>query len=172
MLSTLIRKLCPLLTIAVATVGCGKKIVDNNKIQNGRTTENQELPSVYVIRLDGRETSRKNYHLISDAQFNIPDRLFVRHGNTRGKIVEISHDVNEHDSEDYFYKCIYVPSIEPSEMILSKCVDYDDDDFGDVSNNTFTLYKNDIIQMRFTGDRADDLVVEAVYSMNWIYSQN
>ncbi len=168
MLTMLTRKLCPLLSLAIATIGCGKKITDA-ETKPGRTSENQELPSAYVIKLDGSQASRKNYYLTEDAQFKVPDRLLVRAGNTAGKIVEIAHDVNEYDSEDYFYKCSYKAAPNPNEMILDKCVDYDGDDFGDVSNHVFTLYKNRVLQMRFAGAPSADLIVEAIYSMNWVY---
>lgn len=167
MLTTLTRKLCPLMSLAIATIGCGKKVTDA-ETQAARNTENQELPSAYVIRLDGSQASRKNYKMIDDAQFKIPDRLVVRSGSTAGKTVEVAYDVNEFDSDDFQFKCMYVPSSNPSQMTLSKCVDYDNDDFGDVSEQTFTLRHNDIIQMRFTGAPASDLVVEAIYTMKWI----
>lgn len=167
MLTTLTRKLCPLMSLAIATIGCGKKATEPDT-QAARNTENQELPSAYVIKLDGSQTSRKNYAMPGDAQFKIPDRLVVRSGSTAGKIVEIAYDVNSYDSDDYQFKCTYVPSGSPSQMDLSSCVDYDNDDFGDVSEHTFTIRKNDLIQMRFTGAPASDLVVEAIYSMKWI----
>jgi hypothetical protein len=167
MLTTMTRKLCPLLSLAIATIGCGKKVTDADS-QSAHNTENQELPSAYVIRLDGSQASRKNYSMIDDAQFKIPDRLVVRAGSTAGKTVEVAYEVNEFDSDDFQFKCMYVPSANPSQMALDKCVDYDNDDFGDVSEQKFTLHKNDIIQMRFTGAPASDLVVEAIYTMKWI----
>lgn len=167
MLTTLTRKLCPLMSLAIATIGCGKKVTDP-EAQPARNTENQELPSAYVIKLDGSQSSRKDVKMAGDAQFKIPDRIVVRSGSTAGKIVEIAYDVNEYDSDDYQFKCTYVPSSSPSQMNLSSCVDYDNDDFGDVSEHTFTLHKNDLIQMRFTGAPASDLVVEAIYTMKWI----
>lgn len=167
MLLTLTRKLCPLMSLAIATIGCGKKIAEQ-KTTTARLTENQELPSAYVIRLDGTEGSRKNYTIPRPTQFEIPERLKVRQGNTTNKIVEIAYDVNQFDSEDFQFKCMYVPSPNPSEMTLSKCVDYDGDDFGNVSGHKFALRFKDIVQMRFTGAPASDLVVEAIYSMNWI----
>lgn len=171
MLTTLTRKLCPLLSLAIITIGCGKKITQDQSLPI-RSRENQEIPSAYLIEIDGSQTSRKNYFLSYNAQFRIPDRLLVKQGNTNGKVVEIAYDVNQFDNDDYFFKCIYVASPNPAEMNLNKCVDYDDDDFGDVSNNTFTLYKNDIIQMRFTGAPSSDLVIEAIYSMTWMYPKN
>lgn len=167
MLTTLTRKLCPLMSLAIATIGCGKKVNDADT-QSARNTENQELPSAYVIRLDGSQASRKNFKMIEDAQFKVPDSIVVRAGSASGKSVEVAYNVNEFDSDDYDFKCMYVPSATPSRLSLTKCVDYDGEDLGDVSNETFRLYKNDLIQMRFTGAPASDLVVEAIYSMRWI----
>lgn len=167
MLTTLTRKLCPLMSLAIATIGCGKKVNDTGG-KPTRNTENQELPSAYVIRLDGSQASRKNTKMIEDAQFKVPDAVIVRSGSSAGKSVEVAYNVNEFDSEDFDFKCMYVPSGTPSRLSLTKCVDYDGEDLGDVSNETFRLYKNDIIQMRFTGAPASDLVVEAIYTMKWI----
>lgn len=167
MLATVTRKLCPLMTLAIATIGCGKKINDADA-QPARQTENAEIPSAYVIRLDGSNTSRTYERIPQNAQFKIPERLNVQAGDTANKIVEIAYEVNEYDPDDYLYKCSYKSSSVPHEMVLDKCVDYDDHDFGDVSEQTFTLYRNDIIQMRFTGASASDVVVEAIYSMKWL----
>jgi hypothetical protein len=166
MLMTFARKLCPLLTLAVATMSCGKKIQDQNATPS-RQTQNQTIPSTYIIELDGAEASRKNYFMPQYGQFEIPDRLKVRSGLTINKVVEIAYEVNKYENDDFQFKCIYVASANPSEMILSDCVDYDGDSFGDVSGHIFGLRKDDIIQMRFTGASAQDLVVEVFYSINW-----
>lgn len=167
MLNNLTRKLCPLMYLAIATMGCGKKITEP-KSRPASQTQNQELPSIYIIRLDGSQASRKNFSVPGPAQFEIPDRLVVRQGSTIKKVVEVAYDVNEFDSDDYQFKCSYYSSYSQQEMILTRCVDYDGNDFGDLSGQKFTLRYNDIIQMRFTGAPSSDLVVEAVYSMKWI----
>lgn len=167
MLTALTRKLCPFVSLAIATVGCGKKITDPES-QGARQTENQELPSAYVLRLDGSETSRKNFPMVRSANFRIPDKLKVREGNTSGRIVEIAYDVNPYDSEDYEFKCSYIASANPSEMVLTSCVNYDNDDYGDVSNEEFRLYKDDLMQMRFADSAPrNGFIVEAVFSMKW-----
>ena len=167
MLNTLTRKLCPLMSLAIATIGCGKKITEPTSTPV-RQTENQELPSAYVLTINGLENSRKNYWLPQPAQFEVPKRLRVNQGSTLQKAVEIAFDVNEFDSDDYQFKCSYIPSTETTEMRLNNCVDYDGNDFGDITGHQFSLRTNDIIQIRFTGARADDLEVDAVFSMKWI----
>jgi hypothetical protein len=167
MLTTLTRKLCPLLSLAIASLGCGKKIADA-ETQSGRSRDNQELPSTHVLRLDGSQVSRKLFFMPEDVNFKVPDRLRVLIGQTTGKQVEISYEVNEYDRDDFQFKCTYTASHNPSEMILDKCVDYHDYDFGDVSGHTFGLRQNDAIEMKFTGANASDMVVDAIYSMKWI----
>jgi hypothetical protein len=167
MLITLTRKICPLMTLAIATIGCGKKITQADA-RPGNSTENQEIPSTFVIGLDGSSQSRKEVRLPESARFYIPDRLQVLSGNTNGKFVEIAYDVDEDDDDFYRFKCAYVSSINPYEMTLDKCVNDDEIDYGDVSNYEFPLKRNAIIQMRFTGAPAQDLNVEAIYSMKWI----
>jgi hypothetical protein len=167
MLTTLTRKLCPLLSLAIASLGCGKKITDA-QTQPGRSRDNQEIPSTYILRLDGPQVSRKIFFMPADVNFKVPDRLRVLTGQTAGKKVEISYEVNEYDHDDYQFKCIYNASHNPSEMILDKCVDYHNYDFGEVSGHTFGLRQNDAIEMKFTGGMTSDLVVDAIYSMKWI----
>ncbi len=167
MLNILIRKLWPLMSLAIATAGCGKKITESTS-SIVRQTENQQLPSSYVISLYGLESSKRNYWLPRPAQFEIPNRLRVSKGSTFQKGVEIAFDVNEFDSDDFQFKCIYTPSSDTSEMRLKNCEDYDGNDFGNVSDYQFSLRSNDIIQIRFSGARSDDLEVSAVFSMNWI----
>lgn len=167
MLNSLSRKLCPFLSLAFATLSCGKKI-NEPKAGPARQTENQEIPSTYVLQIDGKISSLVSYRLPRPAQFEIPQKLSVLQGNPFGKQIDIAYDVNEFDSEDIQFKCTYISSANPTEMILSHCQDYEGDDFGDVTGQKFTLRFNDIIQLKFTGAPAPDLVVDAIYSMKWI----
>ena len=167
MLKNLTYKFWPLVYLALATFGCGKKIAEPSN-QSSFQIENQELPATYVVRLDGSMESRRNYLMPLPAQFEIPDRLRIKSGSSLNKVVEISYDVNEFDDDDFQFKCSYAASVNSNEMILKNCVDYDGDDFGDISGHQFGLRSNDIIQLRFTGASSTDLVVEAIYSMNWI----
>lgn len=167
MLATLTRKLCPLMTLAIATIGCGKKIGETQD-SPARQHQNQEIPAAYVVRLDGSSNSWKNYTMPKPTHFVVPDRLKVRTGNSTGKSVEIAHDVNPYDSDDFHVKCTYTASSIPSEFRLSGCVDFEGRDFGDVSDFIFRLDEGDLIQIRFKGANASDVIVDAVYSMEWI----
>lgn len=167
MLTILTRKLCPLMSLAIATIGCGKKITEEqSKPQN--TTLGQTIPSTYVIQLDGSQSSRKNYTLPADTKFEVSDKIKVRKGSTVGRTVEIAHNVSIYDNDDFDFKCIYKSSGNPVEMILDKCVDYYNRDYGDMTGQIQTLRRGQIIQMRFAGPSAVDVIVEAVYSMDWV----
>lgn len=166
MLKLFSKKLCPLLSLALATVSCGKK-ASQPQSSSAQNRSNQELPSAYIIRLDGSESSRKQIRLTGSANFEIPVSLKVRSGDTTGKSIEISYDVSEQSSDRYQFKCSYKPSTDPAELALSYCADQSNNDFGDVSGQLFTLYKDDIIQIKFTGARSSDLIVEAIYTMKW-----
>ena len=166
MLTILTRKLCPLMSLAIASVGCGKKI-NEPKSELSRQTEGQKVPSAYVMRLDGSKASTSLYAIPGDATFLIPDKLIVRSGSTTSKEVEVSYNIDEFDTEIYDYKCIYIATSNPSYMKLEKCIDYNGSDFGDVSEARFSLEKHQLIQMKFTGARASDLVVESIHTMNW-----
>ena len=167
MLNTLTQKLSPLMSLIFITAGCGKNFIDSNA-KEAELIQNQELPSMYVLLLDGSVSSRKNYPMPMSAQFEIPRQLKVKKGTTQGKVVEVVFDVNEFDSDDYQFKCSYVASFNSGELVLNKCVDFYGYDFGDVSQHKFTLHFKDIIQIKFTGASAQDLAVDAIFSMNWI----
>lgn len=167
MLKSLTKKLCPLMSLAITTLSCGKKISESHA---GPTiqTQNQVLPSSYVLRLDGLGASWQQTRLPKNAQFEVPSRIRVRAGDSVNKVVELSFDVNNYDSEDFQFKCIYQGVPSEADLILDKCINYDGDHLGDVRGYIFTLYQNDIIQINFTGDTAQDLIVDAVFSMRWI----
>jgi hypothetical protein len=166
MLSTLIRKLCPLMTLAVATIGCGKKIA-NPDSEAANNTQNSETPSAYILRLDTTQASSKLFISPGDANFYMPTKLNVRSGSASGKEIQISYEVNEYDNDDFAYRCYYVPSLNPSEMKLNYCQNYLNQDLGDVSSYKFLIKKDYITEMKVIGSPTSDLVVETIYTMEW-----
>jgi hypothetical protein len=153
------------MTLIFTMIGCGKKISEP-KSKPEQRDDHLELPAAYVVQLDGAQNSMKNYYMPKTAQFEIPERMKVRKGNTAGQIVEIAYQVNPYDSEDYQFKCSYSATANPTELVLTQCED-ERGDFGDVTGQEFGLYQKDIIQVRFKGTAASDMVVEAIYTMEW-----
>ena len=164
MLNLLTRKLCPFVSLAIATVGCGKKISESDTVPS-RTTENQELPATMVIELDGAQSSSKTHSMPRNGTFELPSRLLVT-GNATNKTVEIIYDLDRYDNNYYQFKCSYV-AVAANDMRLSRCQDSYGGNFGNVAGAIFNLYKGDQIKMRFVGTQATDLKVEAAYTVDW-----
>jgi hypothetical protein len=166
MLLSLTRKLCPLITLAIATMGCGKKIVEADT-KGARITEGQERPSLYILELDGSKESSRLFKVPQNAQFQIPDRLIVKQGTTTGKSVDMLYNVYEEDTDIYDFRCIYKESPNPVELLIDKCVNEYNQDIGYTPSIIFTIERDQLIQMRFSGAPAPDLFVEAIFGMDW-----
>jgi hypothetical protein len=167
MLQIVSSKILPLISLTALTIGCGKKITD----KEGNSLDqrlNQELPATYSIVLDGSSASKQNYDLPMATQFEVPRYVNVRKGNSLNKKVDIVFDLNEWDSDDFQFKCTYIASNNPSKMMLNDCEDYFGQSLGDVSGHLFSLRAKNIIQIKFSGENAPDLLVEAFFIMNWL----
>ena len=167
MLNILSKKICPFVSVTFVIIGCGKKITESD---TNLSRQRQEVGSLsnFVVSLDGSLSSKKIYRMPRPARFEIPTYLKVKKGSSTNKIVEIAYNVNEFDSDDIEFKCSYIKSVNDFEMKLDKCVDYDGNDFGNISGHEFILRYDDIIEIRFTGAASPDLSVEGTYEMNWI----
>lgn len=164
MLQTFTRKLCPFVTLAIATVGCGKKFGES-KSSPAHTTERQEPAHSMVLELDGRKQTSKIYYMPQAGYFELPEKLKVT-GNALGKGLDITYNLDPYDRETYQFKCEYAPTSE-SEMVLTKCYDDQNRVFGNVTGVEFALKEENIIELRFTGASPTDLKVDAYYNVTW-----
>lgn len=166
MLNGLTRKFCPFLTLALATISCGKKITDP-KSGPSRTTENQEPSSTVMLTLDGSTgSSTLTYKMPRNGRFELPDQLRVT-GNKSNQIVEVRYDVDPYDSDLFEFKCSY--SASTSEIMrLNKCESWYGGDFGDLSGITFGFKKDTIFEMRFGATGPHDLKVNIFYDITWL----
>jgi hypothetical protein len=167
MLKRLVKKFPPLFGLIAICSGCGKKIDEPKNSSILQQTQNQQTPTLFIVGLDGSLQTKKSVPLPQNAQFEVPGKIRIQKGNSSNKSVEIAYDVNPYDSDDYQFKCIYNGNLPSNEMILNKCVNWDGENFGNVSGHTFSLYKNDIIEMKFSGASAADLKVEAYFDIKW-----
>jgi hypothetical protein len=167
MLKIFAKKICPYVSLVITILGCGKEMTEPDTELSRQRQEVGPLLN-YVISLNGAEASKKAYRMPGPARFEIPTHLRVKSGSTLNKVVEVAYNVNEFDSDDIEFKCSYISSPNVLEMKLHKCVDYDGNDFGNVSGHQFILRFDDIIEIRFTGAASPDLNVEGVYVMKWI----
>lgn len=161
MLTTLVKKLCPLLSLAALTVGCGKKIEDSSSTPI-RNIENQVPSSLLILRLQG---SHYTYPADRFGSFKIPSELKVNSGNTAGKLVSIIYDLDANGA--YQMKCTYKGNTSGDRILLTKCVDDLNQDYGPVDrllDATFYVHPNHYIRLQ---NQTNDLDVEAIYQMTW-----
>lgn len=163
MLSQLTRKICPFVSLAIATIGCGKKIAEP-ATEGGSINQNQELPSALVLQLD---STRTTYDIARNGVIMIPDRLFVRQGSGSGKRVQITYNLEEDDWEgDLTFKCTYFTNTQTETIPLEDCSS-DRGSFGDVSDQKFSIYYGHQIKMEFTSGDPTGTIIDATYSVDW-----
>lgn len=166
MLFSVSRKFCPLLSLALLTVACGKKISEA-EVKAQELLNPETRPSTYVLSLDGSVESSHMYKVPQNAQFGVPDKLNVVRGSTNNKVVEIYYEVSDFDVNDFQYRCIYKPSLNPTEMYLEKCVDFADRDLGDIRGPYNVISRDQYIRLKFTGASSTGVAVQASYYMIW-----
>lgn len=155
------------MSLAIATIGCGKKITESDSKAAASTTSPNETTSSYVLTLESSQGNRKQFRIPRDTSFYIPAKLSVRSGSVAGRTVEMNYNVNEYDNDYYDFTCTYVPSTVANEMKLKDCSN-EEGSFGDsVGEYEFSLYQNQIIEMNLTGGQTSDLIIDAFYLMDW-----
>lgn len=170
MLTTLTRKFCPLLTMALATVGCGKKITDATVAQGDSSVNNQELSSIYHLSLNSQIERYAQYRLPEPAIFSFPEAVRVVAGTPTNQVLEISYDVQEEDDSFFLIKCFYSPIPQRTDyMALSGCVNQFNQSIGSsTSDYQLPLRKDHIIQLKFSNPNENSLIINATYQMNWV----
>lgn len=164
MLNIISRKLCPLLSLALATMGCGKKISEETTA-SATAIETQEMPSALVMKLNP-ETSKTTYSVPRNANIFLPDILWVREGNPTGKTIVISYNLKDSEADEFDYKCTYTATAPSNMMPLKDCVNAYGDVFSDVSRFDFPVNYGRFIRMELQGTTG--LSVDAVYTVDWI----
>lgn len=164
MLTIFSRKLCPLLSLALATMGCGKKIAEGSS-ESAKIVQNQEIPNALVVKLSPEE-SKKTYSIPRNANIFLPDALWVRGGDPSGKTIVISYNLKDAADESFDYKCTYTASGPSTKMPLKSCVNSYGESFMDVSRFDFPINYGRFIRLELQGSTG--LSVDAVYTVDWI----
>ncbi len=168
------RKLCPLMTLALA-FGCGKKIGDAKTTAAGTSHQGQESSSLVTIQIDSATSKRTVYPITRSGDFKgLPSKLLVRQGNATGAIVKIYYNVEDplvdEYSENYAFVCTYKSTDNYSELPLQKCVNWNGADYGDVTNpdDTNFMLQGKYIQMELKTNHSENLIIQAKYNVEWI----
>lgn len=167
MLGLMTRKFFPLLSLAVLTMGCGKEITEA-QTSVGKNTENQDLPSVYVLGLKEGDGFRKTIPVPQNATFIVPQSLYVRNGNAVGKKVEITYNMDSSNSDEYEFRCSYYSDLAQDQLSLLHCRDIDNTSFGDIRNIKFSMYFGKTMRIEVTQGWSSTLVIEAFHTVDWL----
>jgi hypothetical protein len=164
MLNFVSKKLCPFLTVAIASLGCGKQITEDTS-ESARIIQNQELPNSLILNLDSQNGLRLDYEIPQNANIVMPETLLVSMNNTDFKQVTIKYNLDP-ISEEYDYECTYGSSTSLNELTLKKCLDY----FGEIITSTsdfeLPIYFQKTIRMELSTPQVN-LNVKAVYLVDW-----
>lgn len=174
MLNHITRKLCPLMTLALA-FGCGKKIGEPQTSTDGRSNQPQEESSSLTLQIDTSVSKRTVYPITRNADFRgLPSKLVVRQGNATGALVKVYYNVDDEladeNIENYAFVCTYKSTNTASEIPLQKCTSLTGGDYGDVTNPDYPNFmdRGKYIQMELKSTHSDNLIIQARYTVDWI----
>jgi hypothetical protein len=169
MLSILTKRLCPLMTLALA-FSCGKKINDPETTGSGTTQgQNQELPSTLNLQVNESLSSVKIYELPRNAWFKLPTKLLAREGNATGKKVRIYYNLLR--SGDYEFKCSYRSLSAVTELPFEKCESRDGleiiSNSADLEHMVFPMDKGSSVKVELTNPTGSGMKIDSVYIVDW-----
>ncbi len=170
MLTFLTKRLCPLMSLALA-FGCGKKINDPATSDVNRTDQTQttELPAVLTIQLQEAVSSVKTYQLSRNAWFNLPEKLTVRAGNAVGKRVTIYYNLLTNG--DYEFLCNYKSVSSATQLNFQNCESSDQvqivSNVTDLGKMDFPMDKGSSVKVQLTNPTAAGLVIDSTYLVDW-----
>ncbi len=170
MLTFLTKRLCPLMSLALA-LGCGKKINDPTTSDVNRTDQTQttELPAVLTIQLQEAVSSVKTYQLSRNAWFNLPDKLIVRAGNAVGNRVTIYY--NLFTNGDYEFLCRYKSVNSATQLNFENCESSDQvqiiSNAADLEKMDFPMDKDSSVKVQLSNPKGSGLVIDSTYFVDW-----
>lgn len=171
MLSLLTKRLCPLMSLAIA-FGCGKKINDPKTTPdtaNCSTCQTTELPATLTLQINEAVSAIKSYDLTKNAWFNLPAKLQAVEGSAVGKRVKIYYNLLS--SGDYEFHCFYKSKTAPKVLDFEKCESKQGTEIisnvTDLVNADFPMDKNTSIKMQLLNGTQTGLVIESTYMVDW-----
>lgn len=167
MLSMLTRRLCPLMSLALA-FGCGKKINDPKSTDVNRTSQNQELPAVLTLQLNASESPQTSYKLPRNAWFKLPATLRAANGNPVGARVKIFYNLASDGS--YEFHCYY-QGVNAVQLDFERCESQDNIEIisnsEDLESMDFPMDKETWVRMQLTDGSASSLHIDSIYLVDW-----
>ena len=171
MLSIFTKRLCPLMSLAIA-FGCGKKINDPKTTAdnaNCATCQTAELPSNITLQIDEAASASKSYLFPKLAYLKLPLALSVVQGSAIGKRVKIYYNV--YKTGEYEFHCNYKSTTDATKLAWEKCEDSYGRDYitnaADLQVGNIPLDKDNSIKMQLTNSTGAGLKIEAKYQVDW-----
>ncbi len=168
MLSILTKKLCPLMSLALA-FGCGKKINEPEANTSSTRGQEQELPAVLTLQVDEAVSTVKMYKLTKNAWFKLPTKLIAKEGNALGKKVKIYYNLL--NNGDYEFFCTYRSLTQTTELPFERCESSQGLEI--ISNSTdlekmlFPMDKDSSIKIQMTNPTGTGMKIESTYIVDW-----
>lgn len=170
MLSIFKKRLCPLMSLALA-FGCGKKINDPKTTEGNRTTQGQqqELPANLTLRINEVLSSFVSYQLPRNAWFKLPSKLLAVEGNAIGKRVKIYY--NLFSSRDYEFHCYYSSINSAKELLFENCESIQGQEVisgvEELNGVDFPMDKGASVKMQLMNPSGNGLKIESTYRVDW-----
>jgi hypothetical protein len=170
MLSILTKRLCPLMSLAIA-FGCGKKINDPTTTEINRTgqTQTQELPSTLKIEVNEQISAEKVYTLPRNAWFRLPSKLIAKEASAVGKRVKIYYNFTS--DNEYEFHCYYKSITQAAELSFEKCQSSDDvtiiSTTDDLEKMEFPMDKGTAVKAQLLNPSQSGIKINSVYSVDW-----
>jgi len=158
------KKICPLLSLAMATIGCGKQITEENPASD-RIVQNQELPSALVINLNSDNGQETLYSIPENANILMPESLRVTGNDLLNKTVVIYYNFDSSTAE-YDYQCTYKSSATSFALNLSKCFNDLGEELSMATEYEFPIYYSKKIKMVLK-DFSSNISIDAIYTVDW-----
>lgn len=169
MLSILTKRLCPLMSLALA-FGCGKKINDpETTTGNTRPGQEQELPSKLTLQIDETVSPIKLYEFPKNAWFKLPTKLFAKEGNAVGKKVTIYYNLRPTGA--YEFLCTYRSVSHATELAFQKCNDMDGVEIIStpevLASMDYPMDKGFSVKLQLTNPTGTGMKIESTYLVDW-----
>ncbi len=164
MLKMLTKKICPLLTLAMATMGCGKQITEESPAAD-RIVQNQELPSALVINLNSNNGPETLYLIPENANILMPESLRVSGDDLLNKTVVIYYNFDSSTAE-FDYQCTYKSTVTGNTLNLFKCFNDLGEELTMATEYEFPIYYSKKIKMELK-DFASNISIDAIYTVDW-----
>jgi hypothetical protein len=160
-------KLCPLLSLLLTVVSCGKKATSSGTDEENPRIDNQVPASNLILEFDTSKGKTLNYKVPKNGTFALPDMLKIKNGSLPGRKISITYDINPTNPADFAIQCDYVTSsVEPDLMDVETCYDVDGNDIGNYTSEPLPMHANYLVKMELQG--ANSLArIFAYFTVEW-----